>query len=294
MAEWKGKSRGNKAGHQFFVVLLKNLGLYPAYGFLLFIAAYFYFFATADVKKWMRYYFSERIGFSKWKTEWKIYQNYFLLGQVLIDKVAILSGMASKYSKYSTGAENLHAAIAENKGTILLGAHLGNWEISGHFLSTYMGKVNILMYDGENEKIKDYLENETNEKRFNVINIKNDLSHVYAISEALERNELVCIHGDRFMEGNRTISVPFLGKEAQFPFGVFQLIKSVRANYTFVYGIKTGLTHYDFYARPHRSATAESKVEDMIQDYVADLEDMVKKNPEQWFNYYDFWKAKTT
>jgi predicted LPLAT superfamily acyltransferase len=27
----------------------------------------------------------------------------------------------------------------------------------------------------------------------------------------------------------------------------------------------------------------------MLEDYVHDLEGMVKQFPEQWFNYYDFW-----
>jgi len=28
----------------------------------------------------------------------------------------------------------------------------------------------------------------------------------------------------------------------------------------------------------------------MVKDYANDLEGMVKQYPEQWFNYYDFWK----
>lgn len=292
MSEWKGKSRGNTLGYRYFVVLIKYFGLYPAYLFLFFVAAYFYFFITKEPKHWLRKYFKERIGFSPLKTEWTIYKNFVLLGHVLIDKIAILAGYSKKYTTQSNGAENLRNLVALDKGGILLGAHLGNWEVAGHFLSNYSGKINVLMFDGEDENIKAYMESVIGGKKFNIINIKNDLSHVYAVSDALERKEIICIHADRFLPGNKTVVVSFLGKEAQFPIGAFQLIKTFRANYTFVYGIKTGITHYDFYARPHRTATADSKIEDMIADYASDLESMVVKNPEQWFNYYDFWKAK--
>jgi len=81
-----------------------------------------------------------------------------------------------------------------------------------------------------------------------------------------------------------------LGQEARFPLGIFQIIKTFRANYSFVYGVKRSATHYNFYCRPHRTVTNETKLDMIMEDYVRDLEGMVKENPEQWFNYYDFWK----
>jgi predicted LPLAT superfamily acyltransferase len=154
----------------------------------------------------------------------------------------------------------------------------------------YTGNINIVMYDGEHENIKQYMENVTGGRKYNVIPIKTDLSHVYAIGEALQNQEIICMHADRFVGGGRTALVPFLGEDAQFPIGPFQLIKTFRAPYTFVYGVKTGWTKYNFFARPFRQATSESKIKDMVKDYATDLEGMVKQYPEQWFNYYDFWK----
>jgi predicted LPLAT superfamily acyltransferase len=95
---------------------------------------------------------------------------------------------------------------------------------------------------------------------------------------------------DRFMPGARTASVKFVGEYAQFGVGPFQIIKSFRAPYTFVYGVKAGGTHYHCFARPPRQVSRETTTEQIMQDYVQDLEGMVMKYPEQWFNYYDFWK----
>jgi predicted LPLAT superfamily acyltransferase len=175
------------------------------------------------------------------------------------------------------------------RGAILLGAHLGNWEIAGHFITKYDTVVNIVMYDADHEQIKSYLESVTGANRFKVIPIKTDLSHVYLMSEALMRGETICMHADRFLPGNRTAPMPFFGEDALFPTGPFQLVKALKAPYTFVYGVKSGPSHYDFYARPLREARDFGSLEDMMKDYVTDLESMVRNCPGQWFNYYDFW-----
>jgi predicted LPLAT superfamily acyltransferase len=96
MAEWKGKSRGAPAGYKFFVLLIKYLGLTPAYLFLRIVAGWFFVFATATTNRIMFSFFHKRIGFNRLVSRLKIYKNYVLLGQVLIDKIAVMSGYSSK------------------------------------------------------------------------------------------------------------------------------------------------------------------------------------------------------
>jgi predicted LPLAT superfamily acyltransferase len=288
MAEWKGKSKGTPLGYRFFVVILKYLGVYPAYFFLYLVVLYYFLFSW-DTTRHIYNFFHRRIGFSGMKSLGSVYRNYHLLGQMLIDKVALMAGL-SKITSESFGAENLKKIVAERRGGILLGAHLGNWEIAGHYLMNYGDTINILVFDREHEQIKQYLEDVTGGRKFKFIPIKDDLSHIYAIGEALERNEIVATTADRFLPGSRTVPAKFLEETAHFPQGIFQIIKTFRASYTFVYGVKKKPQHYHFFCRPHRTVTKETTVEMLVEDYVRDLEGMVKQNPEQWFNYYDFWK----
>ena len=209
---------------------------------------------------------------------------------MLIDKTMIMSGMKDQFTSESFGADNLRAIVAQKKGGILLGAHLGNWEIAGHYLMNYGDTINILVYDREHEAIKNYMDEVTGGRKFKLIPIKDDLSHIYEIGEALERNEIIATTADRFLGEGKTRSFKFLGEEARFPIGIFQIIKTFRANYSFVYGVKRNATHYNFYCRQYRSVTNETTLDMIMEDYVRDLEWMVKETPEQWFNYYDFWK----
>ena len=289
MAEWEGKSLGTPSGYGFFIFLMNYLGLYPAYLFL-YIIVFYYFIFSAKTSRFAYSFYRKRMNFGRVKSVFKIYRNYYLLGQMLIDKVAVMVGFSDKFTSESFGAENLKKLVADKKGGILLGAHLGNWEIAGHFIANYDNKINILLYDAEHKHIKEYLDSVTGGKKFNIIPIKDDISHVYAISDALERNELICMHADRFVNTNRTHHASFMGEDAQFPVGPFQIIKIFKAPYTFVYGIKKKTTHYNFFARPVRYVEPGTTIDSMVTDYAHDLEEMVKQYPEQWFNYFDFWK----
>ncbi len=290
MSQWAGKSKGTAFGYRFFILILKYFGVYPAY-FFLYIIVFYYFLFSWSSSRWSYYFFHHRMGYSSIKSVFKIYKNYLLLGQTLIDRVVVSAGLGGKITSESFGAENLRTMIDEKRGGILLGSHIGNWGIASEYLMKYDSSINVLVYDVEHEQIKKTLENTTGGRHYNMILIKDDLSHIYQIGEALQRNEIICMTADRFMPGARTAQVEFVGAKALFPIGPFQIIKSFKAPYSFVYGLKAGTTHYHCFARPHRDVTRETTTAQIMEDYVRDLEGMVRKYPEQWFNFFDFWKT---
>lgn len=289
MAEWQGKSRGTPLGYRIFVFILSNFGVYPAYALLTFVATYYVFFSPKTTPHIISFY-TKRIGWSRLKAQWKLYVTYHLLGQTLIDRVIFSAGLSNKITTTSPGGIHLEALVNNNEGGILLASHFGNWGIAAQRLTNYKGSINVLVYDTEHEQIRKYLDSVTGGIKFNAIVIKNDLSHIYEIGEALQRKEIVCMTADRYLPGNRTVSAKFFGEEALFPAGPFQLIKSFKAPYTFVYGLKTDTTSYQLFAVPHRTINPETTLQNIVDDYAQDLERMVRKKPEQWFNYFDFWK----
>ncbi len=156
----------------------------------------------------------------------------------MIDKVCVMAGYQHKFRYTFEGEENLHRMVKNNTGGILISAHNGNWELAGHALSI-KAPINIVMFEGEHGKIKQYLSGVKKGAEIRVITVNNrNLDHIYKINEALANKELVCIHGDRFMQGSKTLSFPFLGQEAQFPLGPFQLAAQLQVPVSFVYAMK--------------------------------------------------------
>jgi predicted LPLAT superfamily acyltransferase len=290
MPSWQGKSRGNTAGFRIFVWVLRHAGIQPAYLLLRFVALYFFFFSWKAFHSQF-VFFRKRLKFSSWSSITGIYKNYYWFGQTIIDRVLLMSGMDNPFQFEFEGEEFLRDMVKQNKGGLLLSAHIGNWEIAGHLLKRLGTEMHIVMFDGEQQQLKDYLESITEKHSARIILIKNDLSHIYAIQEALGRNAFVCMHADRFLEGNKILAGRLLGKEALFPAGPFLLARSFRSPVSFVFAMKDGPLNYHFYASPSKIYTGEkdSSVERMLADYCGAMENMIRRYPLQWYNYYDFW-----
>jgi predicted LPLAT superfamily acyltransferase len=120
---------------------------------------------------------------------------------------------------------------------------------------------------------------------------------LFEIKKALENKEIIAFHGDRFIEGNKTVMIPFLGKPALFPLGPWQIAASFKKPVSFVFSIKETRKSYRFFATPIKMITKvnnhrnrDEMIVSSIKDYVYEFEKMVRKYPLQWYNYYDFWK----
>lgn len=291
MSLWQGKSKGNKAGYQFFVWVLKNFGVLPAYFLLKFVVLYFFLFSCKSSRQIYSLY-RNRLGYGRFDSILKLYKNYYLLGQGIIDKVVVMAGINNRFTYDFDGEENLRAIASMQKGGILLSAHIGNWDIAGHLLKRLDTRIHIVMFDGEQKQIKEYLATVTGKKSINIIFIKNDLSHIYEISNAFKNNELVCMHADRFLEGNKTLATNFLGKSARFPMGPFVLAATFKVPVSFVFAVKENNLHYHFFAgkiKQYAYLQKEAMMQQMLSDFANEMGVMVKKYPEQWFNYYNFW-----
>lgn len=290
MPNW-GQSRGNHLGYQIFIVVLKTGGVFPAYALLRLVTLYYFFF-PGKAGKSLQYYFQNRLGYSWLKSKKSIYENFNYLGRSIIDKVVLMSSVPSPFTVNHDGEVFLEEIAKEGKGGLLISAHLGNWEAAGHLLKRLKTKINIVMYEGEHEKIKAYLD-KVRERSFNVIVIKNDISHIYEINEAFKRNELVCIHADRYVEGNRIIESELLGEKAKFPVGPFVLATTFKVPVTFVFAMKEGLKHFHFYAsKPKIYENGKLDIPNILNDYCYRMEVMIKKYPLQWHNYFPFWEAE--
>lgn len=292
MPQWAGKSKGNKLGYRIFVFVCKTFGVLPAYFLLRFVSLYYFLFSWSS-SKYIYVYFRERIGFSPLQSFFKIYSNYYVFGQTLLDKIIVMAGIENKFTYDFEGEENLREMVRQGKGGILLSAHVGNWEAAGHLLKRLNSKINVVMFDGEHQQIKQYVEGVTGGKNFNVIVIKNDMSHVYAIGDALSRNELICLHADRFLPGNKTLVKNFLGAPASFPAGPFQLAAGFNVPVSMVFAMKESALHYHFFGSALQKKTdSETKSqfsERLSEMFKTNLEQKIKLYPEQWFNYYNFW-----
>lgn len=293
MSFWEGKTRGGSTGYQIFIFFLQKVDIRFSYALLRIVAVYFWIFSN---KKPLIYFYHNRLQYSKWLGYKAIYNNYIMLGECLLDKIVVMAEIKNKFTYDFEGEEYLHQLAKDKKGAILIGAHVGNWEIAGHLLKRIDTKVNIVMLDAEHQKIKELLTSVLKERKVSIIPITDSYDHLYAIERALNNGEFVAIHGDRFLAGSKTASLCFLNEEAQFPTGPFYMASKFKAPVCYVSAIKTNRYHYHFKATkpvilpyPNKMKTRNQDTKKLIESFVKNLEQLVRENPTQWFNFHHFW-----
>jgi len=293
MSSWKGQTRGGVLGYKIFVWTLKYFGISFAY-FLLYFVVFYYIFTSGKAFRSLYKYFHDIRNYGFFKSLISIFRNYYVFGQVLIDKTAMLAGFQNKFSFDFEGEEYLRQM---DKGGLLVSGHVGNWEIAGQLLNRLEKKINILLYDAEHQQIKNYLSDVMTNRNVRFIIIKEDYSHLTEIKGAFERGEIIAMHGDRFIEGNKVMTFNFLGRPALFPVGPVNIAARFGVPVSYVFAIKETRRHYHFYATPLRKVEFSANLRkrdaflrEALQEYVKAFETIVQKYPIHWFNYYDFWK----
>lgn len=293
---WDGKTRGGKLGHELFIFFLKYFGIGFAYFILRFVSFWFAIFSRKGAKSQYNF-FRKRMKYGKMKSVFSVYKNHFVFGQILLDKVAILSGLGKKFTYEHTNPEVIRKMLDDKTGGILINAHIGSWESAGQLLEMHGSKIYIVMLDAEHEKIKEVVKQATGPERIEIIPLKADGSHLKKIDEVLKNKGIIAIHGDRIMGDAATIEHKFLGERAKFAAGPFALAAKYGVPFSFATAFKTKRFHYHFYASepiyvkyPGNLQERKTEIFNQSKKYVELLENMIKKYPLQWFNYYEFWE----
>lgn len=287
MEKWDGKTKGSLLGYKFFIFCIQSFGINVSYFFCYFVSAYYILFAKKQRNGLIQFY-TTGFGFSKKKARRLAFRNFYNFGQTLIDRVAMLTRKKEGFTYTFNNEKVLSELNTNQKGGILISGHLGNWENAGNLIHERItSTINIVMLDAEVQQIKSLLEMKTGGPNYNLIPIKNDMSHLILMHQALKRNELIALHADRMMEGGKNIEMDFLNGKANFPIGPFILAQKFKVPVTFVYAVKASKFHYDLFATdPLTETTSEN---DIAKEYVNHLESMVKKYPTQWFNFYNYY-----
>ncbi|WP_410006343.1 lipid A biosynthesis acyltransferase [Aequorivita nionensis] len=288
--EWEGKSKGTVLGYKIFIFFIRKLGVRAAYGLLYFVALYYVFFAGKSTRS-IFYYFRKRLKYSWTKSVLSIYKSYYVFGKTIIDKAAISSGLQNRFTHECDGVENIIELLDKKQGGIMISAHVGNFEIAEFFFEEIdtRSQISLVTTDAEHKNIKEYMEKVTMRSNVKFILVKEDMSHIFEINNALSNGELVCFTGDRYMKGQKLLTESLMGKEANFPAGPFLLASRLNVPVLFVYVMKETNKHYHLYAR--QAEVKNRDAQGLLKKYTESVEWMLKKYPLQWFNYFDFWET---
>jgi len=288
--KWAGTTFGNRWMHKWLIRLSRWLDVRILYVFtVIFIVP-----ATMMVNKSpgiIYRYFRKHHGYGVLKAAWRTYVNHCLFSQVVIDKFAMYAGR--KFHVETEGYEHYLKLAGQKEGFIQLSSHIGNYEIAGYTLVAKDKPFNALVFFGEKASVMEGRQHMFTDTNIKMIPVKDDMSHLFVINEVLENGETLSMPADRIFGSQKSVLVPFLGEQAEFPLGPFSVATLRGLDTLAVNVMKTSLKSYKIYVTPlhyDKSAPRKQQIDQLVKAYVSELERMVKLYPNQWYNFFEFWK----
>ncbi|GHT09366.1 lipid A biosynthesis acyltransferase [Bacteroidia bacterium] len=292
--KWKGNTGGSFLGQWGLIVLFKFFDIRIGY-FLMSLVIPFYLLFSAKRARAIYHFFRRRFNYSRWKSGLKTYKNHFVFGQVILDRFAVFAGKRDIFDVELVGYEHFLRLADGGKGFIIAGSHIGNFEIGGYFLRSEKKKFNALVYAGETKTVQSNRTKILGRNNIHLIPVLDDMSHLFAVNAALLNGEIVSMPCDRNLGSTKSVECDFLNGKAGFPIGAFALATTFEVEVLAVFVMKTAAKKYTIYVRPLKidakeNLTKREKTEHYVRSYVKEIEAIIREYPEQWFNYYEFWK----
>lgn len=235
-------------------------------------------------------YFRQRLGYGCLRASWYTYVNHCLFAQVVVDRFAVFAGKRFKLD--IDGYEHFQQLELETKGFVILSSHIGCYEVAGYSLISKSKRFNALVFGGEKATVMKGRQEALSEHNIRMIPVRDDMSHLFIVNEALSNNEIMSMPADRIVGSAKVVKVNFFGETASLPAGPFSVTTMNGFDALAVNVMKISAKRYKVYVTRLSYDTQVPRMQQMQQlanCYVEELERRVRQYPSQWFNFYDFW-----
>ena len=310
-ARWAGiAERGSALGIRLMAASLRLLGARAARLLLYPVVAYFLVTSPA-ARRASDEYFARLRQFAGpqaalpapgWGSR---FRHMLAFAESALHKLAAWSGRSDLARVRFPARAELGAALAGGRGALLVGAHLGNLEMS-RALAAVDGKVtvNAVVYAEHGLRFFGALARSNPDFGVNLIHVAEVTPAVgIALKEKVDRGELLVIVGDRTPAGEdgRVCEVEFLGAPAAFAQGPFILAALLQCPVYLFFCLKEDdaqgggwCIHLERFAErvvlPR--GRREQSIRELAQRYAHRLESYCVRAPYQWFNFYSYWQAR--
>ncbi len=227
------------------------------------------------------------------------YWHYHEFALQILDRMVLWGHGLSDLRMDHQGSEHLFALKREGRGGILIGAHLGSWDMPRQLAGGHGLTLNVVMYTAHAERINHFFQSLDPTSRMRVLSPALDsVSTAFEIKACLDRGELVGIMGDRLPAGagETPIVIDFLGLPMAFPLSPFRLACLLGVPAFLSLCLRKGDAHYEAIVRPLAEARKVPRHEcdkaaaELARAWVRSLEQACLDHPYQWFNFYDTWE----
>ena len=235
--------------------------------------------------------------------QWKVYRVFYSFCDFMVSycyvphatHAQLLSMLVEKDKDKARGAAKIDQCLAAGHGLIVWTAHLGNSEFASRLLEMHGRPVNVARLV-EDKPAEIMLRNLMSNEWLKIVDLSGGVRASLDLLQALRRNEIVAIQGDRVYR-HHSADVPFFSEPAAFPLGPFVLSQVSGAPVLPGFVIRQGWLRYrvlvgDPILPVSSPATCDGGEVDPragLRLAVGFLEKTLATHYDQWLNFFDFW-----
>ncbi|HEY5931449.1 MAG TPA: hypothetical protein VIT63_00945 [Nitrospira sp.] len=286
------QERGTRGGIRIMVWVAQKLGRPVARALLYPICVYFVL-SSGTARRAVREFRERVLGRpAGWR---ELFSHLYAFASTILDRVYFLRGRFDLFDIRWVDLEALDRELAKGRGCLLIGAHLGSFEVLRAVgLSRRHVEIQVLMDEQNAPLMRGLIQGLNPTVAETVIQI-GGTETMLLVKECLDRGGVVGMMGDRLLQDDHAVACTFFGREARFPAGAMRLAHVVRAPVVLFFGLYRGGNRYEVHIEPFSEEVRlshdqrEADLKQWTQRYADHLERMCRRAPDNWFNFYGFW-----
>jgi predicted LPLAT superfamily acyltransferase len=293
---WLDRPEG---GGWFALWLIRFIGLHFGRSLsrlILYPVTLYFFFRRGPERRAAREYFRRIDG--RPGSAWRVLRLIHAFAAITLDRVFLLARGVRGFALDVRGVEALHRHVDRGQGVLLVGAHIGSFEVLRVLAAQHPEyALKLVMDKHKTPALTSLLEALAPELADNVIDTaRGGPDIVLALSEAARAGAMVALLGDRGRPHEAMRAVPFLGSQAEFPAAPWLIAAALKVPVVLCLGLYRGGNRYDlvFETLAERVVLPrvgrDAALERYVAGYAARLEHYLRGAPCNWFNFYDFWQ----
>ena len=186
------------------------------------------------------------------------------------------------------GLENFTAAHAKGKGVLVATAHLGNWELSAYAHALMTAPMHVVVRPLDNVRLDDFVEKRRALSGNPIIRKKEAAREILG---ALRRGESVGILIDQNVLANEGVFIDFFGHKASAGTAFVKFAQHTGAAVLPGFALWSEQEQrYVLHFLPEVLMTGD--VAEDTQRMHSRLEEVIRRNPEQWLWLHRRWKTR--
>ncbi|HSV84890.1 MAG TPA: acyl-CoA synthetase [Ramlibacter sp.] len=225
---------------------------------------------------------------ARWRA---VFRHLYTFATTLLDRVYMAAGDFHRFELRIVGLPIVDRLLAQGKGCVLLGSHLGSFDLMMLAHRAMNGPpVNIMMRLDPRARLRKIAGIAEDGPR--LIQTGRPDSYLKAHA-ALERGEIVGLLADRYDGAGASLPVSFLGRAIALPLAPHVLAARSQAPVVMCFGLHEGGNRYRIefveFGAPAPRDSRGAAFQPAVDRYAALLESFARRYPLNWFNFYPFW-----